>query len=160
MPDDSSVPAKLLALNKTITDLQAKLVDLQAKLLALNTTITDLKAKNVDLQNQIINAQAKVHFGDWVQGYDINKEYTATTDGFVCVTVSLPDSATDHTYVEGTSYPPDHPNRQVNISFLVNPGQWGTMTMPVRAGDIWRVVPSYASILKPYVNILWIPLTT
>ncbi len=129
--------------------------ELAAKLIAQNKIITDLKAKVADLENQIKKSQAKLHFGDWVFNLDIGVQYPATTDGFVCITVLNPP--TDY-LIEICAQPPDPRSRQPYIETTVRQGQSDGLTMPVRAGDVWWVAAE--AIQKEKIIIQWIPLIT
>lgn len=70
MPDESSLSVKLMAINKAITDLNAKVVDLQNQINIIK-----------------LQATVKAHFGDWsAEGaYVGGAQYKAVTDGFVVV---------------------------------------------------------------------------
>jgi hypothetical protein len=108
---------------------------------------------------------ATVHLGEWTNGWSFNQTYTAPTDGFVVVYGSNPlvqnPPCTSFCY-QGSVLLEGWTPQDIRIitTGRIGGNYYDGFTMPVRAGDTWRVTET---IINGYDGsdciINWIPLT-
>ena len=141
------------------------------------TTFKDIFFKGIwtaimDLQKQITNIKttpgptgptgaqgptgkdgATVHFGEYSHNYELNKIYTATTDGYVVGSAwnnyPLKVELYGEIWTSGLSYP--------ILSITLPPSQGSSFTIPVQAGHDWAINTGEHEDIPTQIS--WIPLT-